>query len=168
MKLDALFKSKDNRLYTLDGAEVTVVGCPVLAAEKCASGTVPADSCCGAESLCAVELPWTLVGTEEGGYNEEFLAGLRDWLKALEAEKRFAFIVPVSQGVLGDADGVSFTASMKHCARRVKDCISVAGFAVPEGVDSESFRAALREKHEQYVYFSRDEKILADGEVVRF
>src|SRR5574344_1950824 len=165
MKLDPLFKSENNKLYTLDGIEVAVAGCPVLSAEQCAvqkNGVAG----CGVEKVCAVTLPWSLVGTEEGGYNEELLAALRDWLKVLEEKELFAFMVPVADKPVGVAEKAEFTASMKHCARRIKDCVSVVGFAIPEEVDADLFVAELSEKHAQYVFFSRDEKQLGDKKIV--
>ena len=173
MKLDALFKSQNNTLVTLDGKEVAVAGCPVLSGEICAAsgcsgtGEYAADKCCGSGTVCAVEVPWSLVGTEEGGYNEEFLAGLRDWLKVLEEKHLFAFIVPVAGKVLSTEESAVFTASMKHCARRIKDCVSVVGFEVPLEADAFSFEAELREKHGQYIFFSASPKLLEDGSIVR-
>ena len=151
----------------------------MLQAEKCAAaGTalsggataidLLAGNSVGEGCVCAVELPWALVGTEAGGYNEEFLAGLRDWLKALEEKKVFAFFVPVAGGALSAEEGVVFTASMKHCARRIKDCTSVVGFAVPDGIDVALFEVELHEKHGQYVFFSRNDVVLSDGSVVRY
>lgn len=173
MKLDALFKSQNNTLVTLDGKEVAVAGCSILSGEKCAAsgssgtGEYAADKCCGSGTVCGVEVPWSLIGTEEGGYNEEFLAGLRDWLKVLEEKHLSAFIVPVAGRLLSAEEGVAFTASMKHCARRIKDCVSVIGFALPLEVDASFFESALREKHGQYIFFSTSPKLLEDGSVVK-
>ena len=163
MKLDPLFKSENNKLYTLDGKEVAVANAPVLQAQS-----IVADTWCGSGTVCAVELPWNLVGTEAGGYNEEFLASLRDWLKGLEEKERFVFFIPVAGKNISGEDAAVFTASMKHCARRIKDCTSVIGFAIPQGVDASSFTAELHEKHAQYILFSRDSTILCDKMVVLY
>lgn len=162
MKLEARFTSHDNRLFYIDGTECPVLNAPLLNAADCAPGTqVPA------EGLLCLRLDWQQVGTGDSGYNEEFLAAFRDFLKELEESGHYAFIVPDSAGQ-DFPSGEELTAGMKHCARRIKDCASVVGFAVPAAADAGFFMEQLREKHAHYVFFSRDGQLLSDGSVVKY
>lgn len=100
---------------------------------------------------------WSDVEGAEGEYSEEFLAKLRDELKTMENSGKFVFIEPVSDR---DAPFGQFVAAMKHCARRIKDCKSVAGFAIPEIADSEEkcsfFVEEISAKHAHYCFFSKN------------
>ncbi|WP_407426652.1 hypothetical protein [Treponema sp.] len=129
MKLERLFEVKEQKLYTMTGKIVSLEG-------------------------KAFPVKWSDVesGTEE--YNEDFLAKLREQLKALEEKNSFVFIEPVFDK---DAGFEQFTASMKHCARRIKDCVSVIGFAIPDEIyDERSFyMEELSAKHQQYCFFCK-------------
>lgn len=166
MKLEPLFKSENNSLYFLDGTPVDVQNSISVAAAEIAT-LLKGD---GASSKpFMVTVPWTLVGMAEDSYNEEFLAVFRDLLKALEETKNFAFIVPQADSPVDtDAKKEQLVASFKHCARRIKDCVSVIGFAVPDEADPSFFIEELSHKHAQYVFFSRNDSVLADGAVVRY
>ena len=168
MKLEKQFLSKDNKLYLLDGTECPVLNIPVLSGNLC----INEDYARSVNSFSCIELGWTQVGCDEESYNEEFLAGFRDFLKVLDEKKQFVFIVPVADKVPATAEEKeAFVASMKHCARRVKDCASVVGFAVPSeetGVDSSFFMSELSAKHAHYIFFSRDSKVLSDSSVVKY
>lgn len=168
MKLEKQFVSKDNKLYMLDGTEVPVVNASVLEAKFCVNEA----SAQNVNVFACIELPWTQIGCDEESYNEEFLARFRDFLKALDEKKVFAFIVPVADKIPSSEDEKdAFVASFKHCARRIKDCVSVAGFAVPSletGIDSSFFMEELSQKHEHYVFFSKDGNVLSDSSVVKF
>ena len=166
MKLEALFKSEKNTLLTIDGREINTKELPVFAADSL-NGTAAIPQ----TEFCIVEAQWSFVGKDEESYNEEGLASLRDWLKLLEENKKFAIIKPLSEAALDSAQKEALTASMKHCARRIKDCVSVAGFAIPSecsaASDTAAFVEELSQKHAQYVYFSADESVLADAKIVR-
>ena len=105
---------------------------------------------------------------EEGAYNEEFLAKLREELKALEEkneENKFVYISPIiDREASPSADKAEqFTAAMKHSARRLKDCISIVGFAIPPQIAKDSEKAAfyiseMSAKHAQYVFFAQAQK----------
>ena len=130
MKLERLFEVKDNKLFKISGEEVAL------------------------SSLIVKTINWTSVENGPEEYNEEFLAKLRDELKGLESLNKFSFIEPVFDK---DGDIPSFVAAMKHCARRIKDCISVVGFAIPEEAVAEKdlFIEELSQKHQQYSYFCK-------------
>jgi len=131
MKLEKVFEVKDNKLYKIGGEEVSPAGM-----EK------------------AVKWSSVEAGAEE--YDEAFLADLRDQLKNLEAQKKFVYILPEMDK---DAPVDQFIAAMKHTARRIKDCVSVAGFAIPQALsqeDSATYMEELSQKHAQYVYFSNN------------
>mgnify|MGYP002868692298 CR=1 FL=1 len=136
MKLEKLFEVKNNRLYRIGGEEVATAG-------------------------MAKRVTWSQVEPNADEYDEAFLAALRDELKNLEAQKKFVYIDAVF-----DKDGTpeQFTTAMKHCARRIKDCVSVAGFSVPERLAQDGFAEGsvakeymleLLEKHAQYVFFCK-------------
>ena len=168
MKLAAQFTTKDNTLFFLDGTPLPVTGCPLVSAEDCKGNALPQTDA----KICMVNLPWSLVGMDEESYNEEFLAAFRDWLKMLETKQQYAVMVPVTDCPVSDAQKADVTASMNHAARRIKDCTSVAGFAIPQGfspADSDSFIEELSRKHAQYVYFSQDNAVLSHNiQIVRY
>ncbi len=168
MKLDAQFTAKNNALFFLDGSPLSLDSCPCIDALSCTGDALPQ----GDAPLCIVRLPWAQVGMDEESYNEEFLAQLRDWLKMLENKKQYALMLPVSDAAVSDAQKDDFCASMNHAARRIKDCTSVVGFAIPQGFstsDAESFMALLAKKHGHYVYFSQDQGLLSqNAQVVKY
>lgn len=136
MKLEKLFEVKNNRLYKIGGVEVTTDG-------------------------MAKTVRWSDVEPNPDEYDEAFLAALRDELKALEAQGKFVYIDAVFDK---DGETAQFTAAMKHCARRIKDCVSVAGFAIPErladggfetGSAASDYMLEISQKHAQYVYFCK-------------
>ncbi len=133
MKFEKLFESKDHKLYKAGGDMFPVT----------------ADM--------AVPVKWSEVEGAEEEYNEEFLAQLRNQLKSLEEENKFVFIEPVYDK---KATPGQFNNAMKHTARRIKDCKSVIGFALPKEVSEDAdvlsdFLEKISEKHPQYVYFSK-------------
>ena len=129
MKLERLFKVENQKLYTVSGE------------------AVPTDG-------KAFPVKWSDVEGESEEYKEDFLAGLREQLKELEEKGSFVFIEPLFDK---SADYQQFTAAMKHCARRIKDCVSVIGFAIPEEIfEHRSFYIEkLSAKHQQYCFFCR-------------
>ena len=141
MKLDPIFTVKENKLYKIaDDTEFNVA------------------------SIKKIEVLWSQVELEPESYNEEFLANLRDELKAMEVKECFAIIVPKVDKTLENAEQTElFINAFNHCARRIKDCTSVAGFELPseitkngfaEDSDAQNFIDALTKKHAQYVYFT--------------
>ena len=99
--------------------------------------------------------------------NEEFLAEFRDWLKKLEDKNSFAIIIPFAENASATQEQKEiFTASFKHCARRIKDCENVIGFSVPENVEPDFFISELKAKHGHYIFFSTDENLLASDEKI--
>ena len=173
MKFDPLVKVVENKLVKLsDGSEISAENLNIVQIDGVESALVPA-----AGSLTAVVCPWNKVEIEEGSYNEESLAKLRDFLKAFEAAGAFAFIVPMAQKTLADADEAdSFIKAMVHTARRIKDCASVLGFAVAaelmekdagkkldENSWSQWFINEMNVKHAHYVYFAGKSNIKKFG-----
>lgn len=167
MKLEKRFCVKDNRLYFIEGNREFPAADTRLSASACAGGGVPPADL---SRLLLIDLPWTQVGCDETSYNEEFLASFRDFLKALEEKGGYAAIIPLADRQPAGGEAEDFVASFRHCARRVKDCASVAGFAVPAGVpgvDAAFFMEELSAKHPQYVFFSGDDSLLKDPGLVR-
>lgn len=163
MKFEAKFKAEKNKLYTLDGTPVAAEGCRIITARPGAVLDLNDGEFAG---LC---VNWNDAGMDEDSYNEEFLAGLRDQLKELEERQVFVFIIPVAGSEeLDPVARNALTASFKHCARRIKDCECVAGFAVPECVDAAGFISELSAKHGHYIFFSKSDALLADGGIVRY
>ncbi|MBQ7159109.1 MAG: hypothetical protein IJS09_06785 [Treponema sp.] len=137
MKLEKIFEVKDGSLYKIGGEKLSTDG-------------------------MAKTVRWSQVEPETDAYDEAFLAALRDELKALEEQGKFVYIDAVFDK---DGDAAQFTAAMKHCARRIKDCVSVAGFSVPEqiagggfaeGGSAAEYIAELSQKHGQYVFFCKN------------
>ena len=143
MKLEPLFTVKQNKLYKL-------------------ADDTPIDS----SSLKKIEISWSELEIEEETYNEAFLAELRDELKRMELKEEFAILVPKVDKDLSSAENVeTFINAYNHCARRIKDCVSVAGFELPllltkngfaEDSFAQQFMDTLAIKHSQYVYFTSE------------
>lgn len=163
MKFDPLVKVVENKLVKLsDGSEIGTENLNIVQIDGVDSALTPASG-----GITAVVCPWKKVEIEDGNYNEEILAKLRDFLKKIEAAGAFAFIVPQAQKSFSDADEAdSFIKAMVHVARRIKDCTSVLGFAVAaelvekdagkkldENSWSQWFINEMNVKHSHYVYF---------------
>jgi len=145
MKLDPIFTVKNKKLFKIaDGSEVDT------------------------STLKRINIPWSTVEIEDETYNEEFLAQLRDQLKSLEEAGIFAVLVPVADKPLETPEQEeAFINTFNHTARRVKDCISVAGMELaPQLKDKQSFMDTLAIKHAQYIYFTTAENPLSDDIVV--
>lgn len=145
MKLDPIFTVKNKKLYKIaDGSEVDT------------------------STLKRIDIPWTSVELEDGIYNEEFLAQLRDQLKKMEESGLFAVLVPLADKPLETAEEEeAFINAYNHTARRVKDCTSVAGMELaPQLKNKQAFMDTLAIKHAQYVYFTRTENPLSDDIVL--
>lgn len=124
--------------------------------------------------LVIYNVSWNKVEIAEDGYNEEFLASLRDIFK--DAEEKGIYILVNScfdeptwsaEGSFSSVDkAFHFIEAMKHTARRVKDCSSVIGFALsPEAQKNldkfcQDFYEALVKKHKHYLFFVNDAESL--------
>ncbi len=133
MKFEKLFESKEHKLYKVGGDEVPVT------------------------AKMAYAVKWSDVEGAEEVYNEAYLSKLRDELKALEEKGEFVFIEPVYDK---NAIPGQFNNAMKHTSRRIKDCSSVIGFALPAEVAGDEdvlkdFLEKISEKHPHYVYFAK-------------
>ena len=131
MKFEKLFESKEHKLYKIDGTEVPVT------------------------QKMAFPVKWSDVEGAEEEYNEEYLAKLRDSLKALEEKGEFVFIECVYDKKNGTPG--QFNNAIKHTARRIKDCKSVIGMSLPAEVAGDSdvladFFEKILEKHPHYVF----------------
>ena len=141
MKLDPIFTVKQNKLYKISD-----------------------NSAVDTAALKKIQIKWSEVELAEESYNEEYLANLRDELKAMDDAGTFAVLVPLVDKPLDSAEQIeAFINTYNHTARRVKDCVSVAGFVLPEEITSKGFDAGapaadfmetLAIKHAQYVYFT--------------
>ncbi|MBP5602186.1 MAG: hypothetical protein J6X78_05605 [Treponema sp.] len=146
MKLDPIFTVKQNKLYKL--ADNTLLDITTLK---------------------HMEIKWSEVELADEAYNEEYLAELREELKRLEAQNLFAVLIPVVDKPLQTPEQIElFINAFNHTARRVKDCVSVAGLElapelIQQGFESDSpadqFMETLAIKHAQYVYFVKKAEI---------
>lgn len=138
MKLESLFEIKENRLFKLsDGTEVNAAALFVYDAEQ------------------------KNIEIDEDVYNEEFLADLRNKLKGLDEESKFALIKIISDEKLDSEDKIeTYINTFNHTARRIKDCVSVTGFLLSENILAagkgavEEFIEVLAKKHPQYIHFA--------------
>lgn len=157
MKLDPKFKAENGKLFFLDGKEFD----STRAVKIDAADFVKNAGLSNTEVPYAVLTSWSSVGLDEDSYNEVFLAKLRDVLKEFEEKNCYAIIVPVADvTVESAAQKENLTASMKHCARRIKDCENVIGFSVPAEADKSFFIEELSAKHKQYIFFDGEFKTL--------
>ena len=143
MKLDPIFTVKQNKLYKIaDNSNVDI------------------------STLQRIEIKWSQVELADEAYNEEYLAELRNQLKALEETSAFAVLIPIVDKPLETPEQTElFINAFNHTARRIKDCASVAGFELPEtltakgfgeGTPAADFMETLAIKHAQYVYFVKN------------
>lgn len=161
MKIEAKFYSEKNKIYFLNGTELDTKNAKYIEGKSCKNGSEPEEN-----ALYSINVTQELTGSEENA-NEEFLAEFRDWLKKLEEKKSFAIIIPSAEKTPEtQEEKENFTASFKHCARRIKDCENVIGFSIPENVDPEFFISELKAKHGHYIFFSTDAKLLASDEKI--
>lgn len=146
MKLEPLFKVENNKLVKLSDNSIVDI-----------------------DSLQKIEIKWSVVELEPECYNEEFLANLREQLKTNDDIGKFVILVPIADKTLSTAEDFElFVNAFNHTARRIKDCICVAGIELPQQIISEGFAAdskaqcfmeTLAIKHAQYVYFSKADSI---------
>jgi hypothetical protein len=191
MRLESEFTAKNNKLYTIDGKLVPLdVLLRTEAAMICGRELEPGArkkminelAASNDRPLC-VYLPWFLVEISPETYNEALLASLHDFFREIEADALRVVIIPqpdadsspvplIHYGKLVPESARLFTAAMKHTARRLKDCRSVIGFAIPkelllDGLDAESpagiYMSELAEKHDQYVFFAKKRDIDETG-----
>ena len=143
MKLDPIFTVKENKLYKISD-----------------------NSAVDTASLKKIKIKWSQVELAEESYNEEYLASLREELKTMDDAGTFALLGPIVDKPLENADQLElFINAFNHTARRVKDCVSVVGFILPEEITAKGFGESspaadfmetLAIKHSQYVYFSKN------------
>lgn len=146
MKLDPIFTVKNNQLVKIEDNST-----PDISTFK------------------KIEVKWSTVEIQEEAYNEEFLAQLREDLKILDETSKFAIIIPVADKELTTPEQIElFINAFNHTARRIKDCVSVAGMELPSqllsgGLNADSpvaeFIETLGKKHAQYVYFATSENV---------
>lgn len=161
MKIEAKFYSEKNKIYFLNGTELDTKNAKLIDGKFCKNDSEPEEN-----ALYSINVAQELIGSEENA-NEEFLAEFREWLKKLEEKNSFAIIIPSAEKApTTQEEKEIFTASFKHCARRIKDCENVIGFSVPENVEPDFFISELKAKHEHYIFFSADENLLASDEKI--
>ena len=88
-------------------------------------------------------------------FNEAALARLRELLKKTE-EKRVAVVLSIESEENPAVAGSLFIDAAEHAARRVKDCSSLIGFAVPQWAGGDfllEMAARLEKKHPTLLFF---------------
>lgn len=164
MKMNPLFKTEKNKLIHIeDSVEYSTDNLKIIDINEI-NNTVDLIK---NNQITAITVPWNLIEIEKESYNEEILASLRDYLKKLEENSCYAFIIPKMNRPLEDSDVAdSFIKAMVHTARRIKDCSSVVGFSVPCEflekdrdliLNSDSYTQwfinEMNVKHSHYLYF---------------
>lgn len=159
MKLDPLFEVKDSQLYTIAGDKVDFKFIDVK--------DIDSEKADGENAFYNIIVDQKVIEPEAECYNEEYLAKLRDYLKAMEETKSYAALNVIPSAVSDKADSAetdSYVACVKHATRRVKDCENLAGVYLCDkfAKDGEAAKIALlidelNVKHAQYVYFASEE-----------
>ena len=159
MKIDARFESKNGKLYALKTGEEADTGALIPFDSGVLSGASSEIAETEAQKfskdkgkILAVYVPHGAAEISENMYDEMYLAALRVFLKSIEAYGAYAVVVPIS-----DCSAERLTQTMCHTARRIKDCASVIGFALPDALtesEAAAFTDAMSAKHAHYVYFS--------------
>lgn len=180
MKIEAKFTAKNNKLYRISNDSEISLDSPFYIEAKPEtfsagiSAIVSEPASLEKPKIIFLTLSWKSVETSPEAYNEELLASLRDFLKTLEETEIYAVIAPATESSLKAEETESFTAAMKHSARRIKDCQNVIGFSIPEDLISISksngntdllkenspintYMAELSQKHEHYIYFAKNQ-----------
>lgn len=166
MKLEPLFCVNNNSLVKLsDNEKIDLQNLPVLNSN---------DLNINNHQYYEIEIPWSLIELEDGVYNEEYLALLRDCLKKIENRNQFMIIKPMVDKSVESVDEIeSFINTFNHTARRVKDCTALIGMEIPEvfvqkGFSDDSpisnFIETLDIKHSQFVYFVRKDFLKDDAD----
>lgn len=167
MKLEALFKSKDNKLVRIaDEKEISLENLKIYKSSEVDKTVADVD-------FFAIEIPWSTIEIKDGIYNEEFLANLREFLKKAEGRNQTGIIIPViDKDYSSDEKKEAFTDAFNHTARRIKDCVSVVGFKLSDATvnadQSISFMETLAKKHAQYLYFVKSELLPKVNQVSEF
>ena len=108
MKLEAIFTIKNNNLIKIAD-----------------------NSTVDPSSLIKETIFWSTIEMEDEIYNEEYLADLRNKLKAYDEQGNFAVLLPVVDKPLETAEQKElFINAFNHTARRIKDCVSVGSCSV--------------------------------------
>ena len=159
MKIDAQFESKNGKLYALKTGAEADTGAFIPFDSGVLSGASSEIAETEAQKfskdkgkILAVYVPHGAAEISENMYDEMYLAALRVFLKSIEAYGAYAVVVPIS-----DCSAERLTQTMCHTARRIKDCASVIGFALPDALtesEAAAFTDAMSAKHAHYVYFS--------------
>lgn len=115
------------------------------------------------------DILWSKVELQEESYNEEFLAELRTELKNLESTNKSVIINPIpDKNLTTEIEIELFINTCNHTARRIKDCISMAGFIIPKDIlkngikaasKAETFIETLSKKHSHYIFFAKKEDL---------
>ncbi|MBP3709174.1 MAG: hypothetical protein J6I73_02010 [Treponema sp.] len=168
MKFTAQFTSRNGKLFFKDSEIAVPLECIVFI-DAC---EIPLDAAALEQFarsfddafIVAVRVPRSSVDIGETRYDEAFLAVLRTFLKNREARNSFCntyeIIVPEcdNSAVYSEEAAMRFIAAMCHTARRIKDCASVIGFAIPEAFSTSQATAFIEEmriKHSHYIFFSK-------------
>ena len=168
MKLEKQFKSENNKLYFLYGNEFDAKNHLEFDASECLKADFLKNLSETSKLLC-IKIAWSKIGLDEENYDESFLALVRDFFKSLEDKKIYAFILPLADKIPNSsAEQENFIASFKHCARRIKDCKSVVGFALADCVNQNTFMEELLKKHDHYIFFSKNPDLLKNKSIVEF
>lgn len=166
MKLQLLFTVKANELYTIDENNGNPINPKFVDISDLQTKPDMTSS-----SFYRIIIDQKVIEPEPECYDESFLAALRDFLKQLEDNSQFAVlhIIPgkteqekkqISTSCAEDESVHLYVACVKHTARRVKDCVSVAGIEFASEFITENAESKIRflidelkVKHAQYVYF---------------
>ena len=184
MKIESKFSVENNKLYRIaDKTEVSLASpmqtsVAMICGKELESGAkmkMISELTATHDKVLCVHVPWLLVEAEPEIYNEELLASLRDFLKEIEKSGLYAIIVPESDAdscpvpllcynKINSDSAQLFIAAMKHTARRIKDCESVVGFAVPKELFADTSAAAdymseLSLKHDNYLFFVKKTEV---------
>lgn len=161
MKLNPLFKVKNNQLFSISAPETKI--------ELNFSEINDLESLIPLENkfFYKIFILQNTVETEPECYNEEYLAKLRDYLKSLEEKKQFAVLCIIPNKISDNVNSVeveSYISSVKHTTRRIKDCENLVGIWIcaeyAQNGDNEKISLLIDElekKHPHYIYFSSNQ-----------
>lgn len=166
MKFDPIVEYKNNELFNLDNKKINLENIKEVLLKELKNTFTPSFIKENEFNLIKIIVDQKDILLEDGSYNEELLAEFRDVLKSVE-DKNIYIVV---SSFCDECDSVDseraevLISTLKHTARRIKDCICVIGFEVPsafvakdEEINQNSysywFISELYPKHKHYLFF---------------
>ena len=159
MKVEPLFSFKGGILAGAGGKEFPAVPAQ-MRLEDFSAGVAEANiATLAAEgaNLILLRLNLSQIALKPASFNEAALSRLREILKTAEERSAGAVLsIEDERDAASPSAQADLISAAEHTARRLKDCASLIGFAVPEGAGQEfllELEARFEKKHPTLLFF---------------